>query len=955
MALTVGDIGLNLVVNRNGFDRQMQGIQGIARKAGVAIAAAFSIKKLVDFGSKCLELGSDLAEVQNVVDVTFPEMTGQVDKFAKGAAASFGLSETMAKQYTGTFGAMAKAFGFTEKQAYDMGTTLTGLAGDVASFYNLSQDEAYTKLKSVFTGETESLKDLGVVMTQTALDSYALANGWGKTTAAMSETEKVALRYAFVQQQLTAAQGDFARTSDGWANQVRILKLQVDSIMATVGQGLINVLTPVIKIINTAISKLATLANAFKALTELLTGNKSSPGEGITEAAEAAGELESATEGAGNAAEKAAKKMKGLMSFDKLNNQTDSSSGSGSASGSTGSSVDFGSLAEGTDEAQTAGQQINTVLDNMKRRMEELGKLFKDGFKAGLGSDFEASLKRTKEHLEGMRDSLVDIFTDPKVTASANKCADRIAHALGQAAGASVSVGQTVIENLVGGMDYYLKQDSGFIKARIAGIFDATGEIASLGGNFAEAFAYIFEAFRGDAAKQCTAGIIGIFSNAFMGVIQLGLEFKRDILNCIVQPIVDNKDKIKEALENTLKPISTILSTLNTSVKATFDKIFEVYDAKIRPAFEGVAEGISSLLGTILDNYNQHVAPVLDGLADKFSEVWQDHVQPMIDKGVELFGKLAECISVLWQNVVVPFAEWISSTLIPILAPIVKVIGETLLDTFGAIADAIGGVLDILGGLIDFITGIFSGDWEKCWSGMGEIVDGFKEIFKAIVDNIAKAGDRFKIIAETVKGFFTLIGESIKNCVETAKKRGQEMSEFVSGIFNKIKDSISTKINAAKNAVRSAIDAIKKFFKFEWKLPSIKLPHFEITGKFSLDPPSVPKLGVKWYAKGGIISSPTLAMMGENNKKEAVVPLDRNLEWRDVIADKIIEKMGVQGKPGGGLTASEARGIMMEAVNAFATLIAGLELKATVEQRDAYRAVKNEYNIQNKPKNKRWD
>ena len=189
----------------------------------MALAAAFSIKKVVDFGKSCLELGSDLAEVQNVVDVTFPSITAQVDKFAQSAAKSFGLSETMAKQYTGTFGAMAKAFGFTEKQAYDMGTTLTGLAGDVASFYNISQDEAYTKLKSVFTGETESLKDLGVVMTQSALDAYAMANGFGKTTAQMSEAEKVALRYAFVQDQLTAATGDFARTSDSWANQCRIM------------------------------------------------------------------------------------------------------------------------------------------------------------------------------------------------------------------------------------------------------------------------------------------------------------------------------------------------------------------------------------------------------------------------------------------------------------------------------------------------------------------------------------------------------------------------------------------------------------------------------------------------------------------------------------------------------------------------------------------------------------
>lgn len=139
-------------------------------------------------------------------------MSKQVDTFAQGAAASFGLSETMAKKFTGTFGAMAKAFGFNEKAAYEMSTALTGLAGDVASFYNISQDEAYTKLKSVFTGETESLKDLGVVMTQSALDSYTLANGFGKTTKAMSEGEKVALRYKFVQDQLALASGDFIRT-----------------------------------------------------------------------------------------------------------------------------------------------------------------------------------------------------------------------------------------------------------------------------------------------------------------------------------------------------------------------------------------------------------------------------------------------------------------------------------------------------------------------------------------------------------------------------------------------------------------------------------------------------------------------------------------------------------------------------------------------------------------------
>ena len=146
-AESVGQIGLDLVVNQNQFKRQMSGITGLAKKAGAALAAAFAVKKIVQFGNECIKLGSDLAEVQNVVDVTFPAMTAQVDKFAKSAAGSFGLSETMAKRFTGTFGAMAKAFGFSEQAAYDMSTTLTGLSGDIASFYNISQDEAYTKLK----------------------------------------------------------------------------------------------------------------------------------------------------------------------------------------------------------------------------------------------------------------------------------------------------------------------------------------------------------------------------------------------------------------------------------------------------------------------------------------------------------------------------------------------------------------------------------------------------------------------------------------------------------------------------------------------------------------------------------------------------------------------------------------------------------------------------------------
>lgn len=274
-----GTIYINTEIDGAGFKSGINSMQGglgkltkSVKRLGIAIGSVFAIKELVQFGKEAIELGSDLQEVQNVVEVTFTTLADEVDNFAKAAAKTAGLSETMAKRYAGTFGSMAKAFGFAEENAFDMATALTQLSGDIASFYNITQDEAYTKLKSIFTGETESLKDLGVVMTQTALDSFAMQKGIGKVTSQMTEQEKVALRYSFVLEQLSLASGDFQRTSDGWANQMRILSLNIESFKVNIGQGLINLFTPVVQVINILIEKLGVLAEKFKAFTELITG-----------------------------------------------------------------------------------------------------------------------------------------------------------------------------------------------------------------------------------------------------------------------------------------------------------------------------------------------------------------------------------------------------------------------------------------------------------------------------------------------------------------------------------------------------------------------------------------------------------------------------------------------------------------------------------------------------------
>ncbi len=371
MSASAGEIGLDLVLNSNGFSNSMSGIESMAKKAATALAAAFSVQKIISFASECIELGSDLAEVQNVVDVTFSTMSESVNAWAKSAAESFGLSETMAKQYVGTFGSMAEAFGFTEAEAYDMSTALTGLVGDVSSFYNLDQDTAYTKLKAVFSGETESLKDLGIVMTQTALDSYALANGFGKTTSEMTEAEKVTLRMAFVTDQLSNAAGDFERTSDSWANQTKVLSLQMDSLKASIGQGLINALTPALKMLNSLIAKLEEAAAVFEAFTEEIFGF-SSTDSGTSAAAD---DLDSAADSASSVTDSLEEASRYLAGFDVMTkasstNETSSTSAAASSLSSTGTSSSATlSVGVETDVDLSGMQDIKDMLDNFQMQI----------------------------------------------------------------------------------------------------------------------------------------------------------------------------------------------------------------------------------------------------------------------------------------------------------------------------------------------------------------------------------------------------------------------------------------------------------------------------------------------------------------------------------------------------------------------------------------------------------
>ena len=251
------------------------------------LARGLSLTALVAVGKKGLELSSDLAEVQNVVETTFGKSSNIINEFAESALKNFGLTELQAKKYVSTLGAIAKASGESDEATLQMSTNLTKLTADVASFFNYDYDTAFNKIRSGLTGETEPLKDLGVVMTVANLEQYRLAQGIQTSYSAMSSAEQMALRYNYIMQALTDTQGDFNKTQASWANQLRILQGQAQQLGAILGNLLQKVLYPVLSVVNAILGKAVAMGNVLakafgfdtKTITESQSGTseKSSP------------------------------------------------------------------------------------------------------------------------------------------------------------------------------------------------------------------------------------------------------------------------------------------------------------------------------------------------------------------------------------------------------------------------------------------------------------------------------------------------------------------------------------------------------------------------------------------------------------------------------------------------------------------------------------------------------
>ena len=369
---------------KSGFASQRKlssGFGGIASKLTKLVIGVNAAKGAFNGLKSAMDYSSNLTEVQNVVDVGFGKYKSKIEDLAKTSIQDYGMSELTAKQIAGRFQAMGTAVGFSQKKMSGMSTELTKLSADMASFYNVNQEDVAKSMQSVFTGTTMPLRKYGIDLTQATLQEWAHKQGIDSNIKSMSQAEKTMLRYQYVMSQTGAAQGDFARTANTWANQTRMLQQNFQNLGSTIGNIAINAFKPFVKAMNSTLVKLNDFAKQARDALGKIFGWEYEEGGGSTQtysdefadAADGANDTADATKKATKAQKEFNKQLQG---FDRLNNLT-SSKGKDNDGDGKGSGTSVGELSNIGSGSGGKWKQKDSIFKKFESDIDTLEKLGK--------------------------------------------------------------------------------------------------------------------------------------------------------------------------------------------------------------------------------------------------------------------------------------------------------------------------------------------------------------------------------------------------------------------------------------------------------------------------------------------------------------------------------------------------------------------------------------------------
>lgn len=945
MSDSIGSVRLDLETNAGPFQSQLNGIAGKStnmvsaafKGLGKVVAGAFAVSTLVNFGKEAINLASDLQEVQNVVDVVFGESANQINNFSKTAITQYGLSELAAKRYSSTMGAMLKSMGLSGDAVLGMSQSITALSGDMASFYNLNSDDAFNKIRAGISGETEPLKQLGINMSVANMEAFALSQGITKSYQSMTQAEQALLRYNYLLNTTADAQGDFARTSDSWANQTRILSEQWKSFSATLGSTFIVALTPVVKVLNWFISKLQIAAAYFKAFIEAITGIKA---ESNSASSGMEGIADSATE-AGDAAVEAAKKASSaLAGFDKLNvlsqGSDDSSKGSSSGSSIAIPEFDVSSLENvAIPEPDMSG--VETVIGKVKGLFENLKSFVLESFAPTIqawGGAFTSIQQPITDAVGSIKSSLQGMWEETIVPLGEYWLTDFVPSLVNSASQTLAPIFSDVLSFAVAeyatGFQFYCEQQKAWINDIILPALELLKKV----------FIDLFAGVKAEWDKSGPAILQGI-SDFFSSIRTIWLNLYNNVLKPVWDKILAGlsalwEEHLKPLWETLLsvcsKLVEAVLAVWNNALAPLINWIIDTFGPMFLDVFDIVWGAVKSVAGYLIDavkNILEALGGLLDfitgvftgdwgkaweGIKTFFSNIWEaivnialaawERIKLPFSVAGYFFGKVWEAI----KGVFSPVGEWFSkiftsawegiktawsavktwfSDLWSGIKGIFSAVGTWFSDLFkGAwqgIKDAWSAVTTWFSTLWGNIKGVFSvvGEWfsgifDTAWKRVQKAWEGAKTWFTGIWDNIKGV---FSSVGDWFKDKFTAAWTAVKNVFSTGGK-----------IFDGIKDGI---LSGLKTVINGLIAGINKVIAVPFNGLNTALEKIRDISIMGLTPfswistisvPQIPQL-----ARGGIIDQPTLAMVGEAGK-EAVVPLE-NTAFADSIAQAILKAL----------------------------------------------------------------
>lgn len=702
---------------QNSLKKATSSVTQALKQMATTLGVAFGVSEILRFSNEASKLASQTEASVKRLGTLYGEYGQEVYDWANDNANALGMSKTAAYQAAAAYGNIFSTFASAEESA-DLTKDVLQATAVIASQTGRTYEETFEKIQSGLYGNTRAIDDLGISVRQSSLmqtEAYKkISQNGTKSWNELTDAELQQVRALAIVEQSTAKYGNNVLQSTALARSR--FNSAWEDFKSTFGQAVNLVLIPILQVLTKIINAVTTaLQGVLKFFgKELSVGSDSMQNVGDN-ASNISDNIDDATDSQKDLNKEVKKTLAGFDEIQTLqndNNETEAITTPTTFDASAITTTNM-KVVDSVDESTMYSW------DRLLGVIEKIRDIFLSGFWKGFkNTDFS----NVRKSIESIGKSVRNIFSNEDLQLSAQGLSETFIEVFGQLAGSVTSIGKTIAENLLGGLSGYLENNSTFIQDRLVGIFNISDEVLQLFGTLCEDIADIFDVFTSESGVNITENLIGIFSNAGLGIAELGLAIGDDFMYLLTTSIDENKEELEETLNGILDLFDGVTDGLENFITNLVEKVVKLYEEHISPLFRAISQTISNLIGTLLEKWNLYINPLLKRIGDDFRRLVEENINPMVNQIVKFVEKISDIVKKLWEKVLAPIVEWIWNVLVVTVIKVVKNITEDVWSCVKIvtkfISNLINDIFGFLNGVIDFFVGIFTGDFKSALNGL---------------------------------------------------------------------------------------------------------------------------------------------------------------------------------------------------------------------------------------------